>query len=133
MAISPLKKWTLIIAGSISLGLGVLGIFLPLLPTTVFLLIAAACYARSSDRLYEWLLSHRLFGSYIRNWREHKAITRRTKITILSVLWGTLAITGFFAVHLLLIRLVLLAVGIGVTTFILNIKTMTSDMVTERG
>jgi len=132
MTTSSLKKWFLIVIGSISLGLGVLGIFLPLLPTTVFLLIAAACYARSSKRLYEWLLAHKWFGSYIRNWREHKALTRRTKITILTILWGTLFISGFFAVELLIIRLILFVVGIGVTIFILNMKTMTPDMVAER-
>lgn len=133
MALSSLKKWTLIITGSMSLGLGVLGIFLPLLPTTVFLLIAAACYARSSDRLYEWLLSHKWFGSYIRNWREHKALTRRTKTTILLVLWATLTASAVFAVENIVIRLVLLVVGIGVTTFILSIKTIPADMAAERG
>jgi len=133
MAISSLKKWTLIISGSIALGLGVLGIFLPLLPTTVFLLIAAACYARSSQRLYDWLLSHKWFGPYIRNWREHRALTPRTKITILFVLWITLAVSAAFAVQSLFIRLILLAVGIGVTILILSLKTMSDDMATERG
>ena len=131
MALSSLKKWTLIIFGSIALGLGLLGIFLPLLPTTVFLLIAAACYARSSDRLYEWLLNHKWFGSYIRNWREHKALTRRTKISILFVLWFTLTISAVFAVEHIIIRLVLLIVGIGVTTFILSLKTIPADMAAE--
>ena len=125
----PLQKWIYIALGSISLGVGVLGIFLPLLPTTVFMLIAAACYARSSDRLYNWLLNHKVFGPYIKNWREHRAITRRTKIVILVVLWSTLAFSAFVAAKLLLVQIVLLIVGLGVTLFILNVKTMSADMV----
>jgi uncharacterized membrane protein YbaN (DUF454 family) len=131
MAISPLKKWMLIALGSLSLGLGVLGIFLPLLPTTVFLLIAAACYARSSERLYDWLLNHKLFGSYIRNWREHKAIPQRSKTIILLLLWATLLISGLFATSLLIVRFGLLVVGAGVTILITKLKTLTPDMVTE--
>ena len=126
---SLLPKWMFITLGSMSLGVGVLGIFLPLLPTTVFMLIAAACYARSSDRLYNWLLNHKVFGPYIKNWREHRAITRRTKIVILVVLWGTLAFSAFVAVKLLLVQILLLLVGIGVTLFILKVKTMSTDMV----
>ena len=64
------KKWTLILVGSLSIGLAFLGIFLPLLPTTPFLLLAAACYLRSSDRFYHWLIYHKWFGNYIRNYRE---------------------------------------------------------------
>ena len=125
----PLRKWLLVTAGSLSLSLGVLGIFLPLLPTTIFLLIAAACFARSSDRLYNWLITHKWFGPYIRNWREHKAITRRTKIVTLVVLWGTLAISAFVATDNLFVRLALLVVGIGVSAFILHMKTLSRDLV----
>ena len=65
--------------GLLSLGLGVTGVFVPLMPTTVFLLIAAYAFARSSDRLHDWLLSHRLFGSLIKDWQKHGAISRRAK------------------------------------------------------
>jgi len=131
MVVSPLKKWMLIALGSLSLGLGVLGIFLPLLPTTVFLLISAACYARSSKRLYDWLLNHKWFGPYIRNWREHKAIPQKSKIIILALLWGTLLVSGLFATDLTVIRFALLVVGAGVTIFITRMKTLTPDMVAE--
>ena len=127
MTKKTLQKWLLITVGCISLGVGVLGIFLPLLPTTVFLLLAAACFARSSDRMYNWLLTHKWFGPYIRNWREHKAITRSNKIVILFVLWSTLSISAIIATNNLYVRLSLLAVGIGVSVFILNMKTMSQE------
>ena len=70
-----------IILGSLSLGLGIAGIFLPLLPTTPFLLLTAALYFRGSPRLYDWLLRQKRLGPYIRNFREHKAIPLHAKIT----------------------------------------------------
>ena len=73
-------KTLYIVIGTISLALGILGIFLPLLPTTPFLLLTAALYFKGSFRLYNWLLNHRYFGPYIRNYRENKAIPLRAKI-----------------------------------------------------
>ena len=83
-------KILFVILGCISLGLGVAGIFLPLLPTTPLLLLAAALFVRSSPRLYEWLLNHPHLGSYIRNFREHRAIPLRVKVVSVSMVWLTL-------------------------------------------
>ncbi len=84
---APLPRWKryLLTAGGVaSLGLGALGVVLPLLPTTPFLLLAAACFFQSSDRLYDWLMRHRWFGPYIRNHREHRAITLGAKVGLLE-------------------------------------------------
>jgi len=67
----------LIVVGTISTALGILGIFVPILPTTPFLLLAAACYSRSSQRFYDWLLNNKYFGNYIRNYLEKKGIPLR--------------------------------------------------------
>ena len=80
----------LIIVGSVSLVLGILGIFLPMLPTTPFLLLSAAAWVKASPSLYEWLLNHRVFGEYIRNFREHRAIPLRVKIISVSMVWLTI-------------------------------------------
>lgn len=75
------------IAGSVSLALGIVGIALPGLPTTPFILLAAACYAKASPRLHQWLLNHRWFGPMLRDWESERSLTRRTKtIAVLSML-----------------------------------------------
>ena len=77
-------RWLLISAGTVSVLLGILGIILPLLPTTPFLLLAAASYAKSSEKFYNWLINNRFFGNYIRNYREGKGIPLRVKISAIS-------------------------------------------------
>jgi uncharacterized membrane protein YbaN (DUF454 family) len=79
-------RWLLLVTGFAFVGLAVLGVVLPVLPTTPFLLVAAACFARSSPRFYGWLLSNRIFGPLIRNWRETRSIPLRAKITAIAMI-----------------------------------------------
>lgn len=88
----------LIIVGSISLVLGILGTFLPMLPTTPFLLLSAAAWVKASPSLYEWLINHRVFGEYIRNFREYRAIPLRVKIVSVSLVWLTIGYCIFAVV-----------------------------------
>ncbi len=110
--------------GVIALGLGLVGIVVPLIPTTPFLLLAAACFTRSSDRLYQWLIRHRWFGSYIKNYQEHRAITRRARVMALGVLWAAIGYTtlGIAAAWWLQLLLVLMAAG--VSLYLLRLKTL---------
>lgn len=78
--------------------IGVAGIFLPVLPTTPFMLLAAACFARSSDRFYHWLLNHRIFGTTVREWQQHRSIPRRTKWFAITTMAATLAVSVIFFV-----------------------------------
>ena len=110
--------------GLAAVGLGLLGIILPLLPTTPFLLLAAACFVRGSDRLHDWLITHRRFGPLIRQYREHHAIPLRTKLSTLLLLWATLIFSGLFVLEVLWGRLLLLIVGIGVTLHLLSMRTL---------
>jgi uncharacterized membrane protein YbaN (DUF454 family) len=114
----------LIIAGTLFLGIGILGIFLPLLPATPFFLLAAACYARSSKRLYSWILTNRWFGSYIRNYREGKGISLKIKLLSISLLLVAIGYSAIFVVHGLFGRIILILIAIGVTIHILSIKTL---------
>ena len=128
---SDLHKKLLISAGVLSVVLATVGILLPLLPTTPFLLLAAACFIRSSDRLYRWLISHRWLGPYIKNYREHKAVTKWTKVMTLLLLWGTLGYAAIWVTSALAIRVLLLLVGVGVTVHVLSLKTLTPEMLLE--
>ena len=126
-----LVRGTLFIAGSFFLGLGIIGIVIPLLPTTPFLLLAAACYARSSKRFYNWLLNNKLFGSYIRNYREGKGVPLKVKLLSIFFLWLTIGISMYVFVNLLLVRIILIVIAIGVTIHILTIKTLKEKLVEE--
>jgi uncharacterized protein len=117
-------KFLLKSLGIVSLLLGIAGIFLPLLPTTPFLLLAAALFAKSSDKLYNWLLNHKYLGSYIRNFREHKSIPLRVKLFSIILLWVTISYSALFIVPLLWVKILLLAIAIGVTVHILSYKTL---------
>lgn len=109
-------------AGTICLVLGIIGIVLPILPTTPFLLLAAACYAKSSKRVYNWLLNNRILGSFIRNYLEGKGIPIKVKLFIISMLWIVMLITIFLIVQILWLRIVLLIIAVGVTIHIITIR-----------
>ncbi len=117
------KKWILFVVGTLSLIIGIIGIFLPLLPTTPLLLLSAFCYLHSSEKMYKWLMGNRLVGKYIYNYMNYKAVNKRTKIITIVFLWGTLLIS-FFIIYSAIIRVILILVGVGVTTHILMLKTM---------
>ncbi|MBM4338435.1 MAG: DUF454 domain-containing protein [Deltaproteobacteria bacterium] len=118
------KSWVrnvLIAAGTFFVGIGVLGIFLPVLPTTPFLLLAAACYARSSERFYHWLLNHRWFSKYIRHYREGKGVPVRAKAIAISLIWVTILFSVIFVVPLPVVRIILIVIAAGVTIYLLSL------------
>lgn len=110
--------------GFLSLGLAAAGVVLPLLPATPFLLLAAACFLRSSDRLHRWLLNHRWFGSYIRDYRECGGVTRSAKSGTLVLLWLSLGYAIVRVAGSAWLRALLALVGIGVTVHILRLRTV---------
>jgi len=98
--------------------------FVPLLPTTPFLLLAAACYARSSERFYNWLLNNRWFGSYIRNYLQKRGIPLRAKVFTLALLWVVIGCSVAFAVDSFVVRLILILLAIGVSIHVLTLRTL---------
>ncbi len=117
------RKAILIFFGTVCVGLGFLGIFLPLMPTTVFLLLAAYCYSRSSDRFHNWLLNNRWLGRYIKNYKSGEGISVRQKATTISVLWATIGFSIWYVAGAFWLTLLLAAVAIGVTIHLVMIKT----------
>jgi uncharacterized membrane protein YbaN (DUF454 family) len=124
MAIQTWLRILLVIAGTFFVGLGIVGIFVPVLPTTPFLLLAAACYARSSQKFYGWLLNNKLFGSYIRNYLERKGIPLRVKVVTVTLLWITIGSSVAFVVETLVLKLILVIIAIGVSILILSVRTL---------
>lgn len=122
-----LLKGLLIIAGFLAVGLGILGMFLPVLPTTPFLLLAAACFAKSSKRFYHWLLNNKWFGSYIKNYREGKGIPLKIKVLSMGFMWATILTSSIFFVENIYFRILLIAIAVGVTIHISLIKTKKSE------
>ena len=117
-------RWLLIIIGSIFVALGIIGIFLPIVPTTPFLLVAAACYAKSSTRLYNWLLNNRYFGSYIKNWREGRGVPWRTKIYALSLMVLTIGYSVIFVVPIFFVKVLLVIIALLVGRHIYFLPTL---------
>ena len=122
-----MKKRLLFTAGTLFTAIGILGIFVPILPTTPFLLLAAACYVRSSQRFYDWLLNNRFFGAYIKNYMQGKGMPLRLKIFTVILLWITIALSMWLATQILAVRIILALVAIGVTTHIILIKTVKGE------
>lgn len=121
-ASSPFVRALFVILGLVSFGLGVLGIFLPLLPTTPFLLLSAYLFIRSSNRLYQWLINHRVFGRYIHDYIEKRSIPKRVKWYTLALLWTSIlwCIASLELSNLL--RILLLAIAVGVTIHVVKLR-----------
>ncbi len=111
-----------VVAGTICVGLGALGIVLPVLPTTPFLLLAAACYIRGSERMHQWLLNNRWFGSYIKNYHEGKGISARGKIFSIFSLWIAICIS-ILLINILVMQMTLLIIATAVSVHLIRVPT----------
>ena len=121
-----LRRALLLAAGSVSIAVGIVGIFMPVLPTTPFLLLGAACYARGSRRFYRWLMCQRTLGAYIRNYREGRGMRRGAKISALVLLWASLGYSAVAVAHQPAPRALLLAINLGMTIHLLKLPTYSS-------
>lgn len=126
LSAAPVVRWLYVIGGTVSLVLGLIGLFLPIVPTTPFLLLTAFCYARGSERFYFWLLTNKYFGSYIRAWRNNEGIPIKVKVYALALLWYVLAMSAFLVVPLWSVRILFFLVGAGVTIYIVRLPTRRS-------
>lgn len=127
-----MRKGLLLSFGGLGVVLGAAGVILPLVPTTPFLLFSAACFARSSDRHYRWLMNHRWFGPHLRNYRERRVIPLRVKVVTLGMLWSSLGVSAFVFVSHPALRALLLAIGAGVSAYILRFRNLSPTMAAEK-
>ena len=121
----PALRWLLIVAGILSLAIGVVGLLIPVFPTSPFVLVAAACFVRSSDRLHRWLLENRLFGEIVRRYQAGEGLPLATKVGALALLWAMLGTSALLLVpdRLWWAKVAALAVGLGMTIHVLLIRT----------
>jgi len=123
-----LTRIVLIFCGYASLSLGIIGIFLPILPTTPFILLASACFLRSSNKLHSWLTNHSVFGDYIFAYQRFKAVSGSAKVVSLVLLWASILYSVLFVVSILWVKALLLLIAVSVSIHLIRLKTLTSEM-----
>ena len=123
VSISLFAKYFYLISGFLLVTIGVIGIFLPLLPTTIFLILASICFLKSSPKANEWLRNHKILGVYIDNYQNKSGLTFKSKLINITVLWVSISVSAILLTEELYIRMLLLAIAIGVTIHLVMIKT----------
>jgi uncharacterized membrane protein YbaN (DUF454 family) len=113
-----------IIVGTIALVIGAIGLFLPVIPTTPLVILAAACYYRGSKRLHAWILSSRWFGETIKNYQAGRGLTRDTKVRAIFLMWTTIIISAWFFVSNPFVRVAIICVAVGVTVYLVRLPTL---------
>jgi uncharacterized membrane protein YbaN (DUF454 family) len=125
----PLLRSVVFACGWLCVVLGVAGIFLPVLPTTPFLLLAAACFVRTSPRFYPWLVEHPHLGKYVVYYIDGKGMPKKAKIYTLLLIWSTMLLTAFVFTDRLLLKILLPLIGVAVSIYILRLPTLPQPVV----
>jgi uncharacterized membrane protein YbaN (DUF454 family) len=120
---SDIYRHLYLFSGFLLVGIGILGIFLPVLPTTIFLILASACFMKSSQRANDWLKNHKWLGPYLRNYQDKTGLTVKSKIVSISLLWISITLSAFLLTDEVAVRILLLAIAVGVTIHLAMVKT----------
>lgn len=132
MKVKSIYKYLLIALGWVLVGLGVIGIFVPLMPTTIFFILAAACFAKSSDRFYNWLIYHPRFGKFIKDYREKRAMPLKSKIISVSMMIIVIVSSAIFFTKSIVVRILFFLIAFGVSWYILSLKTLKEDISAQK-
>lgn len=116
-------RYAYLISGILLVAIGVIGIFLPVLPTTIFLILASACFVKSSPKANEWLRNHKILGVYLKNYQDKTGLTIKAKVINLIFLWTTISVSAIVFTDSLPIKLLLLFIAVGVSIHLIMIKT----------
>lgn len=126
-----MKNIIFIALGGLFVSIGVIGIFVPLLPTTIFLLIASYLFMKSSPKLNDNLVNNKYLGPYIKNFQENRGMTKRSKFNAISLLWVSILISAYFFTELFAVRLLLLIIAISVTIYLVKLKAIDPQTISE--
>lgn len=118
-----MSKYLWIGLGWLTLGLAIIGIALPVLPTTPFLLLAAFFFSKGSPRIHQWILNHRWFGPPIRDWQAGMGISLKAKISAIGLMWVSIGYAAWYVVPIVAVKILLIIIAIGVTIFLIKVKT----------
>uniref|UniRef100_A0A832DP69 DUF454 domain-containing protein n=1 Tax=Ignavibacterium album TaxID=591197 RepID=A0A832DP69_9BACT len=127
LELPKLYRYFYLISGILLVAIGVIGIFLPVLPTTIFLILASACFVKSSPKANEWLRNHKVLGMYIKNYQEKTGLSIRAKVFNIIFLWTMILLSAFLLTDKFYIKLILLTIAVGVTIHLLMIKTKSNN------
>jgi len=125
--LSKIKKGAYFIVGTLALVLGVIGAFLPVLPTTPLILLAAWCYIRSSKKFYEWLINDERFGKTIEDYHEGRGIKKNTKVKAIGMMWLTISVSSYFFITSTELIAFLYMIAITVSVYIYRQPTLDED------
>jgi hypothetical protein len=125
-ALSPPLRWLLLGAGLVAVLLAVVGIFLPVLPTVPFLLLAVGCFARSSERFHTWLLEHNHLGPLVRPYLQGEGIPRKNKVRAIILVWLSIGLSVFL-LNVLWVKIVLVGIAIAVTLYLIRLPEATGS------
>jgi uncharacterized membrane protein YbaN (DUF454 family) len=117
------QKFFYILLGTISLGLGIIGLILPVLPTTPFILFSSWCYYRGSERFHDWLINHPYLGKIVEEYSDKEGITRDSKAKAIGLTWIAVSLTAIFILESIFMRALIILLAIIGTIIILRLKT----------
>ena len=120
-------RWLLFACGWLSVALALLGLFLPVLPTVPFLLLALACFSRSSDRFHTWLVEHEQLGPLVRPYLAGAGMPLKAKVKAILLVWASILLSTFFLIERLWLQILLPLIALGVTLYLLRLPTADGD------
>ena len=122
-----ISKPFLIVLGWFFISLGVIGIFLPLLPTTIFFILAAWCFSKSSDKFYNWLINHPRFGKLVRDYHERRGMPAKSKAIAITMMITTISLSAIFFTQNIFVRIILFFIALGVSIYIISLNSIEED------
>lgn len=127
MKLALISKPFLIVLGWLFISLGVIGIFLPLMPTTIFFILAAWCFSKSSDKFYNWLINHPRFGKLVRDYHERGGMRVRSKAIAVTMMIVTISLSAIFFTQNIFVRIILFFIAASVSIYIISLNSIKED------